>query len=495
MSQEFSVTQSLFGLNPDALLRANQAKEELAQEKEAMEFARLSSMQKANYMSRSGGLQMGREGGRAIAGMMGADVQDPNVKLAQATRGILQQLQMEGMDPNDSVSLRKELAKRLSAAGFVQPAAMLAKEVADEELATSKTRAEIAGKYAGAQKDIAIAKNEQTPTQRLLATGKYDPDSVAEYDKTGDPRVLKVTDEKYFTVETADGVYLQSKIDSKDRTRIGDPIPREGSMLAQNRAEWKRELDTLFKDKTRDPEEILEELRRKDPARFANLMAIGKQAVGADNVQAALQAGGELKEAQSKLWGYGVASMEGWDNWQKKWGAGGRKIPNFTKDLQNLITLKASQTVGAGGQRGLTYQAALEMIKDPDAREYLSDSMKVLLPILRKDTGAAIAAEEWRNYFDTYIPMGGINKTDNESRYSALKSRVMASDTELEGDPKLRRLMRNYQAKKEAGSLDPNAVKAKVQALLAQNNDDAEAVLKQLTKAERIVASKWLKEE
>jgi hypothetical protein len=137
----------------------------------------------------------------------------------------------------------------------------------------------------------------------------------------------------------------------------------------------------------------------------------------------------------------------------------------------------------------------LNKFGDAETLEYLADYFGYLLPILRKDTGAAIAAEEWRTYFDTYIPMGGVNKTDNESRFNALTSRVRASDTELEGDSKLRRLLRNYQAKKEAASLDPNAVKAKVQALLAQNNDDAEAVLKQLTKAERMVASKWLKEE
>lgn len=125
MAQEFSITQSLFGLNPDALLRANQAKEQMTQDREAMEFAKLSSMQKANFMQRSGGLQMGTAIGKGVAGMLGANVEDPNVQLAQATRGILQQMQGEGFDPNDSIGMRKELARRLSAAGFVQPAAAL----------------------------------------------------------------------------------------------------------------------------------------------------------------------------------------------------------------------------------------------------------------------------------------------------------------------------------------------------------------------------------
>jgi hypothetical protein len=406
-------------------------------------------------------------------------------------------MQQEGFDPSDTVGLRKELAKRLAQAGFHQEGVMLAQETEAEELATRKTNAEIYGKAAQAQKDIIQARNDPTRAERIIATGKYDPDSVRAYMESGNPKDLKVLDERYFTFEGADGVYLQSRIDKNDRTRVDALPPKAGSQDAALRSKWEAELKDLFKNKNEDPQDVIERLQRTDPARYANLMAIGKAAVGADNVNMALQAGGDLKDAESKTWAYGMAGREGFDNLTKKWFSGTRPIPNMTKDLQNAITKAAEVTVQNDGTRGLTYTAALEMIKDPNTREYIADAMRALLPILRKDTGAAISATEWKTYFNTYIPQGGVNETDNKSRLAGLKDRLRISDTELETDPKLRRLLRNYEAKKEAETIDPDALKSKIRTLLQESGGDGDAVYNKLSRAERIVARKrnWIREQ
>lgn len=456
MAQEFSITQSLFGLNPEAMQLAEEEKQGLLRDRQAMEFARLDPMQQASYMQRSGGLQAGRALGQLAGGLLGVDTANPQVKLAQATQAVMRQLQTEGFDPNDTVGVRKELARRLAGMGFPQQAAMLAQEVQREELEVAAKRAEIGSKQAGALKSIAEAKNIQSPIDKIIATGKFNPDSIAVFKATQNPGDLVLSDpDRYGVAETAEGVFLYNKADPTDRLRLGDPKPTGSGASAANRVEFDkmvREVWSRYGAEGAEADEVFERFRMADGPGFAQLMALGKEAVGADNVMMALGASKPLTEAQGQLFDYRSAAVTAQNIIDRKgWGTK-RAYPPVENDFISNLQTEATKNPNAP----MTLNMVLAKVGNKETREFLADYFGALLPVLRKDTGAAIAASEWINYFNTYVPSSNANATDNESRVERFRGRVQAMDAAINADPALR--ARDRQLKKLQG--DKNSEQA-----------------------------------
>ena len=153
---------SLFGLTPQGLSQ-QRYQQDL---KRGYELAQLDPGAAARATLQSGVGQLGR----GIAGMMG--VEDPQMKLISARQSIIGQL-----DQTDPTSLLRG-AKSLSDMGDQQGAFALA---------------DYARK---AQESIALAQQRMReraavdPFQQLLRTGKYTPESLAEFEKTGKPADL-----------------------------------------------------------------------------------------------------------------------------------------------------------------------------------------------------------------------------------------------------------------------------------------------------------------
>lgn len=439
MAEDYSITRSLFGLDPRQAMEATRYANEKRDSDEAYRMAQLTPAQHARYTASRGGAMAGRNVVDLAGGLMGVDTTPHPVKLAQATQAILRQLQQEGMDPNDTIGVRKQLASRLSASGFEKEAAMLAQEVGAEELNNQKTRSEIAYRNATAIKNVTDAKNAETPFQQLTRTGKFTPESLATYNASGDVKDLVLHDpDRYMAVETKDGVFLVNKADPNDKVRLGDVKPTAGAADVQMRLDWNAALksawDRFGKDGA-DADVVIERMRKADPVGYANLMAVGKSAVGADNVMAALGDGKPLTEAQANLFDFASAATKGRAIIERKGWGKTRAYPKIDED-----TLKNVQTeLMKNPNAPMMMNVVLNKFGDKETREYLADYFGYLLPILRKDTGAAIAASEWVNYFNTYVPMGNASPEDNASRSERLNHRVLAMDAQLQTDRNLRR--------------------------------------------------------
>jgi hypothetical protein len=163
-----SVTQSLFGMSPQAI-QAQRAADLNAQ---ALQYAQLNPTQAA----RAGAFRAGSLFGDAAAGAMGYE--DPEIAQAKQIQGML-----GGADMNDPDSLM-QIAQRIQS---VNPAA--AQELAQRAMTMRKTQAEIRVK-------------EAEPINKLIQQGKYTPESVDAYEQTGRISDLKLTEsETKFSVD------------------------------------------------------------------------------------------------------------------------------------------------------------------------------------------------------------------------------------------------------------------------------------------------------
>lgn len=156
------IVGSLFGVTPDMYER--QQRQSALNEGAA--YARMAPEDRAIAGIYSAGAGLGRAGG----GLLG--VEDPQMKLISARQSIIGQL-----DQTDPTSLLRG-AKSLSDMGDQQGAFALA---------------DYARK---AQESIALAQQRMReraavdPFQQLLRTGKYTPESLAEFERTGKPQDL-----------------------------------------------------------------------------------------------------------------------------------------------------------------------------------------------------------------------------------------------------------------------------------------------------------------
>jgi hypothetical protein len=155
-----SVTQSLFGMTPQAI----QAQRAAELNQQAMQFAQLTPMQQAQM----GMFRAGSQLGTGVAGAMGYE--DPEIAQAREVQGML-----SGANMNDPDSLM-EIAQRIQS---VNPAA--AQELAQRAMTMRKTQAEIRAK-------------ESEPVNKLIQAGKYTPESVAAYAQTGRISDLQLTE-------------------------------------------------------------------------------------------------------------------------------------------------------------------------------------------------------------------------------------------------------------------------------------------------------------
>jgi hypothetical protein len=431
----------------------NQTQQDLANiDRVQVGTAGLDAMQSARFIANRGAAAAGYGLGKAAvnSGLFGEQAIDPRLRAAQATEAILKQMQQEGIDPSDPIKVKKELAMRLGQAGLVREATQLAQQVQMEEMDIATKRATIAKNQAATLKDLNDVKNAQTPIQKIIATGKFTPESVATYRISEDPADLVLHDpDRYGVVETAEGVELFNKADPTDRVRVGAPKPSGSNASMANRQEFDKAVRAAWEKYGADgspAEVVFERMRRADGPGFAQLMAIGKEAVGADNVMQALGSSKPLTVEQGQLFDYGSAALLANDIVaRKQWGTPANPFPKIDDEFIKNLQVSVAKNPNAP----MTMDMILAKIGDRKTREYLADYFGALLPVLRKDTGAAIAGSEWINYFNTYVPSGNASAEDNASRVERLQGRIDALQVAIESDPNMKRRMDNLKALQE----------------------------------------------
>lgn len=406
MAEEFSITRSLFGLDPRQAADASRFMDTKRDSDEAYRMAQLTPEQQATYLASRGGAMAGRGVVDLAGGLMGVDTAPRSVKLAQATQAIMRQLQSEGYDPNDTFGIRKEMATRLAAAGFGQEATMLAQEVQNEALAQGKLRAETAAKYAGAAKDVMEAK--RTPGVRFAETGKYTPESIAKYEQTGNVSDLQNIP-GWKTVETGDGVFLVPEgltaLDANNRkTRVGDSSKGgENKVIAKAQGELKALVaDNLRGGETVD--EMLLRLERDNPKARLEIIEKARLGYGTENWTKALGTRGNPTENVLKLMVFVPRAMREYENFKKSFDTEyGGKSPLKLDDIKDTLNIIRQINTNNPGEK-ISSTMVLNQISDPRKRKFITDAMSVFYPDVRLQTGAAIVASEWQIALEQMLP-------------------------------------------------------------------------------------------
>ena len=158
------VINSLFGVTPESLM----AEREKALQTQAMQYAQMDPFQRATAAIYSGANRLGG----AVGGLLGA--QDPELAKATALQGIEKQA-----DPTSAAGL-EALARSLAQQGYSKEAALAAQQA-----------------LALREKESVITKNLREkaaadPFQKLLEAGKYEPDTLAKFQQTGNPADLRI---------------------------------------------------------------------------------------------------------------------------------------------------------------------------------------------------------------------------------------------------------------------------------------------------------------
>jgi hypothetical protein len=148
-----SVTQSLFGMTPQAI----QAQRAAELQQQALRFAQLTPMQQAQM----GLFQAGSQLGTGLAGLMGYE--DPEIAQAKARQGLL-----SGLDASDPQALR-------AAARNSDPET--ANLLITRALGLEKGMADISASEALAKQ----RSREADPVTEFAKTGKYTPQSLAKF--------------------------------------------------------------------------------------------------------------------------------------------------------------------------------------------------------------------------------------------------------------------------------------------------------------------------
>jgi hypothetical protein len=200
----------------------------------------------------------------------------------------------------------------------------------------------------------------------------------------------------------------------------------------------------------------MDRMRKADPQGYAMLMSYGKSAVGADNVMTALGEAKPLTEAQSNLFDFASAAVKARSIVERKgWGTA-RPYPKVDESFLANLQTEALKNPNAP----MTLNMLVPKVGDKETREFLADYFGYLLPVLRTDTGAAIAASEWVNYFYTYVPMGNANPSDNESRIERLNGRTNAMMVNAKADTGVRRRVERLEAEEAKQTKGATLLKA-----------------------------------
>lgn len=162
------------------------------------------------YLGYKGGAQLG--GG--LAGLMGKQITDPVVQKAITLRQLA-----GGIDVSTTEGLQ-EYAKRLTQAGFQEEAAKIGQQV----LAAREKEAKI---------------SSEGIVGKLLATGKYTPESIAAFQQSGKSSDLTTVDK--FTKPPADFLAKAVELGFGEKTRIGEYTPDQVTKI--NKAIFDEEIN------------------------------------------------------------------------------------------------------------------------------------------------------------------------------------------------------------------------------------------------------------
>jgi hypothetical protein len=396
-NDNMNVVRTLFGVNPDTELM-NQTQQDLANiDRVQVGTAGLDAMQSARFIANRGAAAAGYGLGKAAvnSGLFGEQAVDPRVRAAQATQAILQQMQQEGFDASDPIRVKKELALRLGQAGLMREATQLADQVRMEELTEQEKRAKIAKDAAGTVKDLTDARNSQTPLEKLTATGKFTPASLALYKQTGNVEDLALADDKYEKVETDDGVFMVNKTNPDERVRLGD------NKQSTSTDQWMLNKWNFYSRKALDPKTGQLDWSRLTAAELAEAKAIASS-TRVFGKEGALAYFGDLAQNLGVEESKALASVLRAEAFDKEFTA---ITKQWLPKGDSASVAKFQAALKDAGSDGIAPAMVYNLLKDPQAARYVSSAIRYINAILRRESGAAVTESEWQRYAAGFIPL------------------------------------------------------------------------------------------
>ena len=219
-----SIVGGLFGMTPESYQDTRQ----LLEQRQALQQAQLDPYEAVNYMAARAGQQLGR----GLGGALGAE--DQQLKLISARNAVMREV-----DPNNPESIMAGAQKLAQ----VDPegATRLANYAREAQLKLSQ-----------------VSKNMRErqgldPVQQIIRSGKYTPQSIAEYEKTGDITRLALvekSDQGGLPAIAKLQSYRQSLVD-----QLGENHPKVKEVDQAIKAETQSKGTTINVD-TRQPIEI-----------------------------------------------------------------------------------------------------------------------------------------------------------------------------------------------------------------------------------------------
>lgn len=483
------ITRGLFGIE----LPASSLSEDQAQ---ALAFAQLSPEQAVRASGMMSGKMLGRGvgdlGRAAFGGITGVDIRNPDERRQAAQMRVLQTIKERGIDPEDPEAYLPVIARAFQEEGLVEDALKAATALQNMRVGRVKGEAEVAAKRASALKDL----SEADPTvryQKLAASGHFKPESIEKFKQTGNYNDLLLNAKGVQKVETDEGVYLVPESTMHDRStweRVGDVKKTVGG--TQDREVAATKMNAL-KDKHRmsgeNDEDMMARLSMSDDPKARNdaamIRALAAAAVGTDHAEQLSGGGVKLTETESTLFGYSKAAEFALPIFQKNWGAVPPPSLDTVRAIVNNVAAKSPNTP-------MTLDMILTAVPDKAVRQYIGDAFGVLLPVLRKDTGAAIAASEWINYFNTYIPEATDNPQSMKDKMARLNERVVGMKA-LADSPRFRAFNERY--KKLMGTEAKNSKEAILSKARGMDAKELAAYMRTLNPEQKKILNAWLDSE
>ena len=369
-------------------------------EQKAMQFATMTPQQQTSYniYKNTGNL------GRGLAGAFGVDVQDPAIKRATMLRQMASQF-----DTNTPEGL-KQMAQALQSTdpelGF---------QVMQRAQAMEMSQAKLGSEKALEQQRLR-ERAAADPFQKLLETGKYTPESLAEFQKSGKPADLKLVEKAEPKQATSEFERLVDSLPISDEKKQAMKAQRATSMMSGDTSGLKAitaelaqaRLDAL-KLETKQKEEKANDEKRMAIEKLSSVESAVDTTLNTAERALKLAPGTMLQATNQALFNNIPFS----DAKSMKNLVGSL---NSEKALQTLEQLKSQSRTGATGFGALT-APELQLIIDKTRSLDPTDKM------FKENLG--IVMDGWRKVRNSSMD-SRINLQGKGEKLSSLKSKVAA---------------------------------------------------------------------
>lgn len=369
-------------------------------EQRASKFATLTPDQQLGVMGYKGGANLGR----GLAGAFGVDVQDPAIKRATMLRQMASQF-----DTNTPEGL-KQMAQALQSTdpelGF---------QVMQRAQAMEMSQAKLGSEKALEQQRLR-ERAAADPFQKLLETGKYTPESLAEFQKSGKPADLKLVEKAEPKQATSEFERLVDSLPISDEKKQAMKAQRATSMMSGDTSGLKAitaelaqaRLDAL-KLETKQKEEKANDEKRMAIEKLSSVESAVDTTLNTAERALKLAPGTMLQATNQALFNNIPFS----DAKSMKNLVGSL---NSEKALQTLEQLKSQSRTGATGFGALT-APELQLIIDKTRSLDPTDKM------FKENLG--IVMDGWRKVRNSSMD-SRINLQGKGEKLSSLKSKVAA---------------------------------------------------------------------